>query len=134
MFWIKNKKNRYAPVNTFFHFIKVGIRGYTCFPDYMPLNTDLNLLSHEAQVEPMTPRLQSKYLKLYCMVCFGVPVSNRVRYKLDCSRLNLKCTTTGDSLQSEIFDLGIEGFYYSISSAKHMALKCPGTICLKGHI
>ena len=29
LFWIKNKNNRYTPVNPSFTFIKVGLRGYT---------------------------------------------------------------------------------------------------------
>ena len=36
MFWIKNKKIRYAPVNPQFRFIKMGFKGVcisrTCFP------------------------------------------------------------------------------------------------------
>ena len=37
MFWNKNKKKRYTPVNPIFYYIKVGLKGVyisrTCFPD-----------------------------------------------------------------------------------------------------
>ena len=37
MFWSKNKKNRYTPINPNFFYIKVGFEGvhiaWTCFPD-----------------------------------------------------------------------------------------------------
>ena len=45
MFWSKNKKNRYTPVNPCFFYIKVGFKGVymarTCFRDELTHKTNV---------------------------------------------------------------------------------------------